>query len=53
MGLAHQRGSWSPKGDPWTGEYGGRLMATSLALLALEVYYYHVPLFDPGPAVLE
>jgi hypothetical protein len=34
----HQKGSWSPAGDVF-GSAGGRLMATSLALLTLEVYY--------------
>jgi formylglycine-generating enzyme required for sulfatase activity len=49
-------GSWSPAGDAH-GEPGGRLMVTSLALLTLEVYYRHVPLFltaeakDADPAV--
>jgi serine/threonine protein kinase len=37
-------GSWSPVGDEH-GKAGGRLMVTSLALLTLEVYYRHVPLF--------
>jgi RNA polymerase sigma factor (sigma-70 family) len=35
---AHQKGSWSPRGDALAGA-GGRLMATSLTLLTLEVYY--------------
>jgi hypothetical protein len=34
----HQKGSWS-------GSQGGRLMATSLSLLCLEVYYRHLPLY--------
>jgi hypothetical protein len=51
-GLAHQKGSWSPKGDDW-GKQGGRLMSTALAIIALESPYYHVPLNDYGPAVLE
>ncbi|MFO0877280.1 MAG: prenyltransferase/squalene oxidase repeat-containing protein [Gemmataceae bacterium] len=49
---SHQKGSWSPTGDEWA-EQGGRLMFTSLALLTLQVYYYHVPLNDFTPAVLE
>ncbi len=35
---AHQAGSWS-------GSQGGRIMATSLSLLCLEVYYRHLPLY--------
>ncbi|MHB1425703.1 MAG: prenyltransferase/squalene oxidase repeat-containing protein [Gemmataceae bacterium] len=34
----HQSGSWS-------GSQGGRIMATSLSLLCLEVYYRHLPLY--------
>jgi outer membrane biosynthesis protein TonB len=49
-GLEHQKGSWSPKGDDYA-KQGGRLMSTSLALLTLEVYYYHVPLYGHGPTV--
>jgi hypothetical protein len=51
-GREHQKGSWSPTGDEWATQ-GGRLMFTSLALLTLEVYYYHIPLNDFGPAVLQ
>jgi hypothetical protein len=40
----HQKGSWSPTGDMHAGQ-GGRLMTTSFALLTLEVYYRHVPLY--------
>jgi hypothetical protein len=47
----HQKGSWSPQGDDFAAQ-GGRLMFTSLALITLEVYYYHIPLFGRGPAVL-
>ena len=35
----HQRGSWPASGE------GGRVMATSLSLLCLEVYYRHLPLY--------
>jgi hypothetical protein len=38
------RGSWDPSGDAFAGP-GGRLMYTSLALLTLEVYYRHLPLY--------
>jgi hypothetical protein len=48
----HQKGSWSPRGDDFTNQ-GGRLVFTSLALLTLEVYYYHIPLNGFGPAVLQ
>ena len=34
----HQVGSWP-------GSAGGRIMATSLSLLCLEVYYRHLPLY--------
>jgi hypothetical protein len=37
---AHQAGSWDGAGAG-----GGRLMATSLNLLSLEVYYRHLPLY--------
>jgi hypothetical protein len=47
----HQKGSWSPLGDDFAAQ-GGRLMFTSLALITLEVYYYHVPLYGHGPAVV-
>jgi hypothetical protein len=50
--LAHQKGSWSPRGSEFA-EEGGRLMFTSLALITLEVYYYHVPLYGYGPAVAQ
>ncbi|MFO0844170.1 MAG: prenyltransferase/squalene oxidase repeat-containing protein [Gemmataceae bacterium] len=51
-GREHQKGSWSPSGDEWATQ-GGRLMFTSLALITLEVYYYHIPLNGFGPAVLD
>jgi hypothetical protein len=51
-GHEHQKGSWSPRGDDYAAQ-GGRLMYTSLALMTLEVYYYHIPLNDFGPAVLR
>ena len=37
-GHPHQAGSWG-------GSQGGRMMATSLSLLCLEVYYRHLPLY--------
>jgi hypothetical protein len=39
-----QKGSWSPEGDAWGGQIG-RLGYTSFALLTLEVYYRHLPLY--------
>jgi hypothetical protein len=47
----HQKGSWSPSGDPFA-KQGGRLMFTSLALITLETYYYHIPLYGYGQAVV-
>lgn len=38
------KGSWAPQGYLYAGE-GGRLFMTSMALLTLEVYYRHVPLY--------
>jgi hypothetical protein len=43
-GQEKMEGSWHPNGDPY-GDAGGRLMYTSLALLTLEVYYRHLPLY--------
>ena len=42
--MTHMRGSWDPLGGGFTDD-GGRLMMTSLALLSLEVYYRHLPLY--------
>ncbi|HEV3203784.1 MAG TPA: prenyltransferase/squalene oxidase repeat-containing protein [Gemmataceae bacterium] len=41
---AHQKGSWDSTGDSYHGA-GGRIMMSSLALLTLEVYYRHLPLY--------
>ena len=32
------RGSWDPRVDPW-GDHGGRVYATALCTLCLEVFY--------------
>jgi hypothetical protein len=40
----HQSGTWDPR-DNWE-QSGGRLYATSLRLLMLEVYYRHLPLYQ-------
>lgn len=39
----HEAGSWPP-GDQWD-RPGGRLLATSLRVLILEVYFRHLPLY--------
>jgi hypothetical protein len=40
----HEEGSWRPDGADW-GKQGGRIYATSLSLLTLQVYYRHLPLY--------
>lgn len=42
----HQVGSWG-------GSQGGRIMATSLSLLCLEVYYRHLPLYRRDVATMK
>lgn len=42
----HKAGSWNPKGTDW-GTRGGRVYATGMALLTLEVYYRHLPMYRP------
>jgi hypothetical protein len=42
----HQAGSWG-------GEAGGRVMASSLSLLCLEVYYRHLPLYRRDLGVMK
>jgi hypothetical protein len=37
-------GSWEPNAEGHVAS-GGRIMSTSLALLCLEVYYRHLPLY--------
>jgi hypothetical protein len=46
------RGSWDPAPDV-LGKPGGRVMTTSLALLTLEVYYRHLPLYRRDGAVMK
>jgi hypothetical protein len=51
----HKAGSWNPEGVDWA-KAGGRLYATSLALMTLQVYYRHLPLYRPilkGAAAAE
>lgn len=43
--TGHEDGSWSADGADW-GKQGGRLYATSLALMTLEVYYRHLPMYE-------
>jgi hypothetical protein len=43
---AHQRGSWTPQNAQFYDAEGGRILSTSLALLTLEVYYRHMPLYE-------
>ncbi|TWU35735.1 hypothetical protein Q31b_51700 [Novipirellula aureliae] len=42
-----ERGSWSPQHDAW-GRHAGRLYTTCFSLYCLEVYYRHMPLYDPN-----
>ncbi len=42
--IPAQRGSWDKEGFD-TANSGGRIMATALSLLTLEVYYRHLPLY--------
>lgn len=42
----HKAGSWSPVGTDW-GTAGGRLYSTSMAVMSLEVYYRHLPMYRP------
>ena len=42
--LQRRDGSWDP--DPVWGGHGGRVYATALAAMTLEVYYRHLPLHE-------
>lgn len=42
--TGHRAGSWNPKGTDY-GDRGGRLYATGMALMTLQVYYRHLPLY--------
>lgn len=42
-----EKGSWSPQNDAWGGT-AGRLYTTCLSIYCLEVYYRHMPLYDPS-----
>ncbi|QDT07596.1 hypothetical protein K227x_60240 [Rubripirellula lacrimiformis] len=45
-----ERGSWSPQNDAW-GRHAGRLYTTCFSLYCLEVYYRHMPLYNPDDEV--
>lgn len=42
--TGHKTGSWNPQGTDW-GSRGGRMYSTSMALLTLQVYYRHLPMY--------
>lgn len=42
----HERGSWSPKENFGHNDEGGRLYATALYCMVLEVYYRHMPIYQ-------
>ena len=42
--AGHKTGSWNPEGTDW-GAQGGRMYATSMALITLQVYYRHLPMY--------
>lgn len=42
----HAAGSWNPQGSDH-GAKGGRIYSTSLAVMTLEVYYRHLPMYRP------
>lgn len=52
---SHAKGSWDPKGAH--ADQGGRLYATALSIMTLEVYYRHQPIYQAAslekPAALE
>jgi hypothetical protein len=47
-----QRGSWEREGAGHAND-GGRLMATSLSVLSLEVYYRHLPLYGKSLGTMK
>ena len=52
---SHAKGSWNPAGSH--SDHGGRLYATALSIMTLEVYYRHQPIYQAQtmdkPAALE
>jgi Squalene-hopene cyclase N-terminal domain len=51
-GKKGNAGSW-PVTEDFATKEGGRLMATSLSLLTLEVYYRHLPLYRRDPVLVK
>ncbi len=43
--LGHERGSWFFKGGDSGADRGGRLYATCMCCMILEVYYRHLPIY--------
>jgi hypothetical protein len=43
----HANGSWNADGR-WFGKVGGRIYATTMAILTLEVYYRYLPIYEKG-----
>jgi hypothetical protein len=39
------RGSWEPKNHQWAAAAGGRVYATAMAVISLEVYYRFLPVY--------
>lgn len=48
----HKAGSWNAEGSDY-GSRGGRLYSTSLAIMTLECYYRHLPMYRPVQRVAE
>jgi hypothetical protein len=46
-------GSWDKDDSPWIGDKCGRLGTTAMALLTLEVYYRHLPLYNRGSGAMN
>ena len=44
--MGHEKGSWHFPGGGHAGHVGGRLYATSMATMILEVYYRHMPIYQ-------
>jgi len=42
----HESGSWDPKPSRWTMQTGGRVMATAMAALDMEIYYRYLRTTD-------